>query len=446
VIVRHIRVRPGDAMKGLKPGFYGDAFEIKASGVMVDHCSASWAVDEDLSCAGASFSNVTVQYCTISEGLDQTGIHDGVLDPNYDPGGPSHHGYGSLVKPISGSGVVTYHHNLWSQNGNRNPAVGTYANTNTLKADIRNNVMYNNRNNGYSSGESLRVDMNYVGNYIIAGNATSSSWWWRAFNAEAANNMYIYEANNKVDGDRDTVRDGTDTGWSMFSGTYTKLASPVSMKPVTTHTADEAYNLVINTAGAFYWNRDSTDARLIKNILTMKGTIINSQTEANDPNADPNGYPVIPYQTRATGWDTDNDGMPNFWESWYGSNASLYDPNGDRDGDGYLDLEEYIVWIYDPNSIHRPGDATCDNAVAFSDLSVLASNWLQTGKTWQDGDFNNNGTVDFTDLSTLSSNWGWSGAPPAPSPAPVPEPVSLSLLLAGGAFCAVTRRCRRTLR
>jgi hypothetical protein len=105
-----------------------------------------------------------------------------------------------------------------------------------------------------------------------------------------------------------------------------------------------------------------------------------------------------------------------------------------------LDLEEYLVWIYDPNSIHRPGDATCDNAVAFSDLSVLASNWSQTGKSWQDGDFNNNGTVDFTDLSILSSNWGWSGTPP--SPAPVPEPATLILLTAGGSLALMRRRQR----
>jgi hypothetical protein len=71
---------------------------------------------------------------------------------------------------------------------------------------------------------------------------------------------------------------------------------------------------------------------------------------------------------------------------------------------------------------------------------VLASNWLQTGKTWQDGDFNNNGTVDFTDLSILSSNWGWSGA--APAPEPVPEPATLILLMAGGALALMRRRQR----
>jgi len=420
IVMRHVRIRPGDAVKGPSPGYYADALSIGSSNVVVDHCSTSWGIDENLSCAGTNYSNVTVQYCTISEGLDQTGLWHDVWDANYNPGGPSHHSMGSLIKPISGYGIVTYHHNLWSQNGNRNPAVGNYNGlTDTLKADIRNNVMFNNRNNGYSTGESLRLDMNFVGNYVIAGPETSSTWLTRAFNAYAANNMYIYQSGNKIDGDRDTTRDGTDTGWGMFNGTYTKLASPVSMKPITTQTADDAYNTVMATAGAFYWNRDSVDANLVSNVQNMHGSIIDSQNEVG-------GYPTIPSQTRPAGWDTDNDGMPNTWEQWYGTNPAAADNNGDRDGDQYKDLEEYLVWIYDPNSIHHAGDASGDDAVGLIDLGRLAANWNLPGKSWQHGDFNGDGTVTLTDLGCLSANWNWAwtGAPPAE----VPEPASLSLL------------------
>jgi len=444
IILQHIRVRPGDARKGAKTagGFYSDAMELKNSNIMVDHCSTSWGIDECLSSAGASFSNITVQYCTISQGLDQTGLFHDVLDANYNPGGPSHHGYGSLIKPISGSGIITYHHNLWSQNDNRNPAVGTYTVSDTLKADIRNNVMYNNRANGYSSEESLRIDMNYVGNYVIAGNETDSSWRNWAFKANAANNMYIYQSGNKIDSDLDSVRDGTDTGWGMFTGSCTTLVAPAAMKAVTTQSADDAYNTVMASAGAFYWNRDSVDATLINNVKTMQGSIIDSQKEQKDPNGiltDPNGYPIIPVLSRAAGWDTDGDGMPNAWESWYGTNPTVADdPNGDRDSDGYKDLEEYLVWIYDPNSIHHAGDASGNDAVGFEDLSRLAASWSGTGKTWADGDYNGNGTVDFTDLSILSSNWNWqwAGAPPQE----VPEPASVSLL--GLSAIALLRRRR----
>ena len=340
VIVRHIRSRPGDAVKG-PGGFTEDALGISASHVIIDHCSASWGIDENLSFNTSGGHDVTVQYCTISEGLDQTGLYHGAWEPNYNPGGSKHHSNGSLIKPMTGNAVVSYHHNLWSQNNNRNPALGTYSATQTLKANIRNNIIYNNDRNGYGSGESSYIEFNYVGNYVIAGPETDASWMTRAFDANATNHFRIYQSGNKVDSDLDTVRDGTDTGWGMFSGTYTELASPASMRPVTTHTADEAYDLVLNNAGAFYWNRDRIDSELIDNVRNMTGQVIDSQNEVG-------GYPVIPSETRPAGWDTDNDGMPNTWELAYGTNLSLADNNGDLDTDGYTNLEEYLHYCSVP--------------------------------------------------------------------------------------------------
>jgi len=342
VIVRHLRVRPGDARKGPDPNYNGDALSIWGSHIVVDHCSTSWSIDELLSCAASGFHDVSVQYCTISEALDLTGLNHGQWEPEaFPPDGTDRHAMGSLIKPVSGDGVVSYHHNLWSQNYKRNPAIGAYTATQSVKGDIRNNVLYNNLNNGYSTGESLRLDMNYVGNYVIAGSETSSTWLTKAFSASEDNHCYIYQSGNKTDGDLDAVRDGSDNDWGMFGGTYTKLTSPVSMRPVTTQTADDAYNTVMATAGAFYWNRDSVDARLINNVATAQGSIIDSQSEVG-------GYPTIPSETRPAGWDSDNDGMPNTWELAYGTNPSLADNNGDLDTDGYTNLEEYLHYCSVP--------------------------------------------------------------------------------------------------
>jgi hypothetical protein len=340
VIVRHMRCRPGDAQKG--PGkFTEDALGISASHVIIDHCSASWGIDENLSFNTSSGHDVTVQYCTISEGLDQTGLYHGQWEPNYYPGGSKHHSNGSLIKPMTGNALVTYHHNLWSQNNNRTPALGTYHPDQILKADIRNNVIYNNNRHGYGSEESNYIEFNYVGNYIIAGPETYSTWMERAFDANATNHFRIYQSGNKVDSNLDTVRDGTDTGWAMFSGSWTALGSPVSMRPVTTQTVDEAYELVLNTAGAFFWNRDSVDARLISNVRNMTGEVIDSQSEVG-------GYPTIPAVSRSADWDTDMDGMPNFWELVYGTNPNVADNNGDMNSDGYTNLEDYLAYAAVP--------------------------------------------------------------------------------------------------
>jgi len=444
VILQHLHLRPGDAVKGPDPGYNNYGLLIDGQNIIIDHCSTSWSISQAMDVDGSGFADVTVQYCTIAEALAQTGLFHGEWNANYNPGGPSYHGNGLFVKPmegVSGTSTCTAHHNLLADNTSRNPCPGVYNSTQSVMFDFRNNVIYNCRNSGYSSGGGSWVKMNYVGNYLVAGPSTTSGS--KAFDANAQCNVSIYQSGNKVDSDKDSLRDGVTMTWSSFQGPYTQLGSPVAMEAVTTETADAAYANVLAHAGAFWWNRDLVDRRIVNDANTNTGMYINSQKDRKDPNGiltDPNGYLTILETHRDPNWDTDQDGMPKFWETWYGSNPSTYDPNGDRDGDGYLDLEEYLVWIYDPNSIHRPGDATCDNAVAFSDLSVLASNWSQTGKSWQDGDFNNNGTVDFTDLSILSSNWGWSGTPP--SPAPVPEPATLILLTAGGSLALMRRRQR----
>jgi hypothetical protein len=77
VIIRHLRFRHGDAS-----GNESDSVWFRnAQNVIVDHCSISWGLDENFSFT-KSTTNVTAQWCIISEGLN-----------------PKHHGYGSLIAP-----------------------------------------------------------------------------------------------------------------------------------------------------------------------------------------------------------------------------------------------------------------------------------------------------------------------------------------------------------
>jgi hypothetical protein len=54
-------------------------------------------------------------------------------------------------------------------------------------------------------------------------------------------------------------------------------------------------------------------------------------------------------ESRAADWDTDGDGIPNWFEELTGTNASAANNNDDRDGDYYTDLEEYLNWMAVPN-------------------------------------------------------------------------------------------------
>ena len=68
VILRHLRARPGDHPLGASPadrdgiGVHGST----AHDIIIDHCSVSWGIDENVSVYGP-YDNITVQWCITSE-------------------------------------------------------------------------------------------------------------------------------------------------------------------------------------------------------------------------------------------------------------------------------------------------------------------------------------------------------------------------------------------
>ena len=76
--------------------------------------------------------------------------------------------------------------------------------------------------------------------------------------------------------------------------------------PVTTQSASDAYNSVLDYGGSFWWNRDTADTRVVNQVRTRTGSIINLESEVG-------GNPVLPALTRDASWDTDHDGMPDAW-------------------------------------------------------------------------------------------------------------------------------------
>ena len=55
-VIQHLSVRPGDAGRPRKSGWSPDGIAVNAaSNVIIDHCSATWAVDENLSASGPRY-------------------------------------------------------------------------------------------------------------------------------------------------------------------------------------------------------------------------------------------------------------------------------------------------------------------------------------------------------------------------------------------------------
>jgi len=320
-IVRHLRFRLGrhaGTHEGAEPNF--DAFNVwNSHDVIVDHCSASWGADEVMDFRGTT-NNITVQWSILSEGLNW-----------YD------HGYAVIWEP---NGIAlsrgSLHHNLLAHHLARMPRVSNE--TDDLTFDCRNNVFYNWGDEGacgrcaFYTTES--VDMNYIGNYAIAGSDTTTGAGAAMETGEG--NASIYQSDNKIDSDRDSSHDGTNTGWSMFIGSETQLGSAVSIPAayqISTDAVDTAYTNVLAGAGATKPSRDSADTRIVNSVTNRNGSIIDDEDDVG-------GWPTLAAGSAPT--DTDGDGMPDSWESANGTNPSVADNNGDLDSDGYTNIEEYI--------------------------------------------------------------------------------------------------------
>ncbi|MDW8262512.1 MAG: PEP-CTERM sorting domain-containing protein [Phycisphaerales bacterium] len=338
IIIRHIAVR-GPSSE--------DAISIKGAGhtynVILDHVSTSWSKDELLS-STQSINNITVQNSFITEALNPTG-----------------HSYGSLVRPLSSSTLstsnVTYSYNLYSNNKSRNPRPGTYDGK-LLNFEFFNNVVYNwsdraGYSGGSSEGQTEYVRMNYVGNYLIAGPATpAGAKSTTAFTRDASNSpidIKVYQAGNLIDSNKNAVRDGTNTGWGMFSNwngsvsspfpVADQMSSPFPFAQTTFDTAEDAYAIVLASGGAQPWNRSAVDRRYVQEVMTNTGAVINTlPSEWNDIINTPPTF-------RPAGWDTDSDGMPNWWETARGLNPNVANHNGLM-SNGYTNLENYLNYLH----------------------------------------------------------------------------------------------------
>lgn len=393
-IIRFIRLRRGQE-KNVNDGADAIWQRQKQDGIILDHCSFSWAIDEV-----ASFydnNNFTMQWCTIAEPLTNAGHGKGA------------HGYGG----IWGGKEASFHHNLLAHMSNRVPRFcgarynwngytknkdyATYQWPTTVMAenvDLRNCVMYNWTGNGCYGGTG-GGQINIVNNYYKGGPATGNTQAQRvtqisvasASNAKDATAFYgmtsrYYINGNTVETNTGTVTENRDwNGVDYDGGTYNidgykcsldtnnlyqgvthydnskgkscvriKLEEPTVTGEITTHSAANAYTKVLAYAGASLY-RDEVDARYAEEVTTGTATYTGSVTKKPgliDLVSDVNGYTEDNFGTgqRAADFDTDGDGIPDTWET-----ANDLNPNDasdaalftlDTEKQWYSNLEVYL--------------------------------------------------------------------------------------------------------
>ncbi len=335
VILRYLRFRLGSIGKA-----QDDAVSIRdGKNIIIDHCSASWSVDETLSCQSSTADLITVQWSIISESLNNSTHKKGT------------HGFGGII----GSARQSFHHNLYAHHTSRTPKV---TGRRHCKVDFRNNVIYNwVYNNCYDGTSSY---MNWVNNYYKYGPATKPDVKYQIFqlsdaqikseNVNSPEDSINYETTLYLSGNYITgspsvsennwlgVRFKNGANIDDHSGKTPFKGTPL-IKSETS--AIDAYKAVLDYAGASK-PRDLIDKRIVNEVFT--GSASNGDLGIIDNVQQVGGWPV--YKTKNQKTDSDYDGMPDRWEiTNYLNPKNPDDRNGDDDNDGYTNLEEYLNYI-----------------------------------------------------------------------------------------------------
>ena len=425
VIVRYMRFRLGNK-NVLANGADGwDGFGgFDQQDLMIDHCSVSWSIDECLSVLGNK--NTTVQWCLVAQSLVNSGHSKGA------------HGYGGNW---GGSGA-SFHHNLIAHHGSRTPRLGPRPTTQLdERMDMRNNVIYNFGGNGCYGGEGMNV--NIVNNYYkpgpgsptdkkgyrIAGigirtNAYVNTYpayapalhlWGKYYVTGNYNSKYpllnqdnwTYGIINQIDAS------GCDGTFTQETKDSIKLAEPIDYILTTTHSAADAYDRVLDFAGASL-HRDSFDELMVSDTRNGKATytgsglskgFVNSQDDNKPADADASWSAWPTLASKEAPKDTDGDGMPDEWEL-----ANALDPTNPNDGktigaDGYSNLENYLnSLVADITTAQNMGGETTGSTVSESEEPVASTLDITPETANGDWTFSNGCSITISTAKSYSTS------------------------------------------
>lgn len=378
VVIRHMRFRRGDTRVHNREDSFGGN---PVGNIMIDHCSAEWGLDENISFYRHMYDPSEGQYKTTELKLPtvnvtiQNSISAKALDTY-------NHAFGSTL----GGENCMFTRNLWASNSGRNPSIGWNGVFNFV-----NNVVFNWVHRS-SDGGDYTAQYNMINNYYKPGPATpkDSPVGHRILKPEAGRSKLdhkvygrVYAEGNIMEGYPEITVDNwkggiqiEETGDCGDQTDYMRSRTPFAMPYVRIQPANDAYEFVLANVGATIPKRDIIDERIIEEVRTgipyydkklapkyngdTSGLAPKSQAEdgtfkyrrlpkdsykigiITDP-MQMGGYPEYkgtPYV------DTDMDGMPDEWEKANGLNPNdPSDANGDITGDGYTNIEKYINGI-----------------------------------------------------------------------------------------------------
>ena len=368
VICRHMRFKRGLGVYGENTG---NAMGMTgADHAIIDHTTAAWGTDETVSGRGAK--NISFQYSMIAEALGIAG------HKNYADG--TNHGYAATIDGQIGS----WHHNLLVNCEGRNWSMGGGMDAQNIPIgglDLFNNVVYN-WHNRTTDGNCHAV--NFVNNYYKMGPDTRRTTLFTqdfedAINPEGVDQAYV-SGNIRENKDHTLTNDAKNVTYNATGNiptTYDYIVNePLFPSYADIHSAKDALKIVTSTAGATMPVRDEQHVRVTHETISGTYTYVGSKSgikgeidteEDITEHAEGKGWEAYPEETRSADFDTDQDGMPDWWEALVGSDPNTANQNDDPNGDGWTLLEDYLDFMAHPYVVMEPnGEATLDVKPFFS--------------------------------------------------------------------------------
>lgn len=364
IVIRHMRFRRGEIDVTDRNDSIGGN---PVGNVMIDHVSATWGLDENMSMYRHMFRpptggkelklptvNITIQNSLFAEGLNTF-----------------HHAFGSTIGGLNS----TFHRNLWASNTGRNPSVGMYGDF-----TFANNVLFNWVHRTVDGGDHRSL-YNIINNYLKPGPATPKDRpiAWRLLKPESERSKTVidnfgkaYVHGNIVEGNAKVTADNWDGGvqpdvrGENFAVALGRIKTDIRLPhaPLPLISAKETYDFVLAHAGATLPKRDPVDTRIVESVRTGQPTakvqphtreqLVQPPYTDRDISAQLDLIPkgIITHPDQVGGYpaytgtpyiDTDGDGMPDTWETAHGLNPrDPSDASADANGDGYTNIEDFI--------------------------------------------------------------------------------------------------------
>lgn len=240
------------------------------------------------------------------------------------------------------------------------------------RLDIFNNVVYNWYSRVTDGGAH---EVNFVGNFYKMGAATklkditlsadlegtgggSQSYYYHNNVLQNTNGSFTCDGSNDECGRRYTLSNNQVLDWEVFR------SKPFFASYATVQSAKAAYKDVLSDVGQSMPLLDDHDTRIIQEV--KNGTYTYTGSVGNlpgipDRESDVGGMENYPSTSWADDYDSDMDGLPDFWEKMFGYNpksakGDFSDANNDRLGDGWTELERFLEWMAKAHVVLEKGE------------------------------------------------------------------------------------------